>query len=307
MKASDATSPSAETEIQQPARGRATLVGFSAVLSWSLLALLTAFSGAVPPFQLAAITFAIGGLVGVATWIFRPSGIRALKQPAKVWAVGVGGLFGFHALFFTAMKNAPPAEAGLINYLWPLLIVLLSALLPNEKLRVHHVAGALMGLVGTAVLLVGGQGFLFTAEYLPGFAAAFGAALVWATYSVVSRRLAAVPTDAVVGFCLATAALAAVCHIAFENTVWPTTLGQWAAVLALGIGPVGGAFYAWDHGVKHGDIRVLGALAYSAPVLSTMFLVVAGFGKASISLALATVLITGGGLLAARDMLRPSQ
>lgn len=306
MKASVATTP--PSAVAGPhTRARATLVGFIAALCWSLLALFTALSGAVPPFQLAAITFAIGGLVGVATWVFRPAGVRALKQPVKVWALGVGGLFGYHALFFTAMKSAPPAEAGLINYLWPLLIVLLSAFLPNEKLRFHHIAGALLGLFGTGLLLTGGQGFLVAAEHLPGFAAAFAAALVWASYSVLSRRFAAVPTDAVVGFCLATAILATLCHLAFESTAWPTTFGQWAAVVALGVGPVGGAFYAWDHGVKHGDIRVLGALAYSAPVLSTIFLVLAGFGKASASLALATVLITGGGLLAAKDMLRRPQ
>lgn len=128
---------------------------------------------------------------------------------------------------------------------------------------------------------------------------------MWASYSVLSRRFAAVPTGAVVGFCLATAVLATLYHLAFESTVWPTTLGQWAAVAGLGFGPVGGAFYAWDFGVKHGDIRVLGALAYNVPVLSTIFLVLAGYGQASTSLALATVLITGGGLLAAKDMLRP--
>ncbi len=127
----------------------------------------------------------------------------ALRQPPEVWALGVGGLFGYHALYFTALKTAPPAEAGLINYLWPLLIVLLSALLPDERLRLHHVVGALLGLVGTVVLFTGGRALTLAAEYVPGFAAAFVAAFVWAIYSVLSRRFAAVPTDAVVGFCLA--------------------------------------------------------------------------------------------------------
>ena len=130
---------------------------------------------------------------------------------------------------------------------------------------------------------------------------------MWAIYSVLSRRFAAVPSDAVAGFCLATAALSAVCHLAFETTVWPAGPGQWLAVIALGLAPVGAAFYAWDFGVKRGDIRVLGAASYAAPILSTLLLVLAGYTSASISLALAAVLIAGGGLLAAKDMLiKPS-
>jgi drug/metabolite transporter (DMT)-like permease len=282
---------------------RATLVGFSAILMWSLLSLLTVASGRMPPFQLAAITFAIGGGVGAVTWAFRRGAVPALRQNWQVWALGVGGLFGYHALYFLALRLAPPAEAQLVNYLWPLLIVLFSALLPNERLHAHHVGGVLLGLLGTVVLFLGRGGIGFALEYLPGFAAAFVAAFVWATYSVLSRRFAGVPTDAVAGFCLATAVLAAICHLALETTVWPDDAVQWLAVVALGIGPVGAAFYAWDVGVKRGDIRVLGAGSYAAPILSTFLLVLAGYAAGSLSLALAAALITGGGLLAAKDLL----
>src|SRR5580693_8774523 len=130
----------------------ATLIGLTAILMWSLLAVLTVATGKIPAFQLAAITFAIGGMVGLSTFIGRPEALSALRQPAPVWALGVGGLFGYHALYFLALRLAPPAEAGLVSYLWPLLIVLFSSFLPNERLRPHHVIGALLGLVGTIVL-----------------------------------------------------------------------------------------------------------------------------------------------------------
>src|SRR5919112_1956137 len=144
------------------------------------------------------MTSCLGGLLGCASWLVRPAGIRALRQPWPVWALGVGGLFGYHALYFIALKTAPPAEAGLINYLWPLLIVLFSALLPGERLKPHHIVGALLGLVGTVALFTGGRGFALAADYIPGFAAAFVAAFVWSSYSVLSRRFVSVPTDAVV-------------------------------------------------------------------------------------------------------------
>jgi drug/metabolite transporter (DMT)-like permease len=282
----------------------ATLIGFAAILMWSLLSLLTVASGTVPLFQLAAMTFAVGGGLGAASWAFRPGAAQALRQPWQVWALGVGGLFGYHALFFFALRLAPPAEAQLVNYFWPLFIVLGSALLPNESLKVHHIAGALVALGGTVLLFFDRGGITFASAYLPGFACAFGAALTWAVYSVLSRRFAVVPTDAVAGFCLGTAALAAFFHLAFETTQWPLTTKQWLAVVALGVAPVGVAFYAWDIGVKRGDIRILGVGSYLAPLLSTLFLVLAGYAAASWSLALAAALVAGGGILAAKDMIK---
>lgn len=279
----------------------ATLVGLSAILMWSLLAALTVATGRVPAFQLLAMTFAIGACIGLATWLVRPGAFRALRQPPLVWLVGVGGLFGYHALYFLALRFAPPAEAGLLNYLWPLLIVLLSSRLPGERLALHHVIGALLGFAGTALLLTGRSHTAFDPSYIPGLFAAFLGAFVWAGYSVMSRRFAAVPTDAVAGFCLATALLAVMCHCILETTIWPDTTLQWAAIVALGVGPVGLAFFAWDIGMKRGDIRVLGALSYATPLLSTLFLIAAGYAQPTATLGIAALLIAGGGLVAAKD------
>jgi drug/metabolite transporter (DMT)-like permease len=281
----------------------ATLIGLTAILMWSLLAVLTVATGKIPAFQLAAMTFAIGAAAAFASWIWRPSAFRALRQPPIAWIVGIGGLFGYHALYFLALRFAPPAEAGLLNYLWPLLIVLFSSLLPGERLAPHHIVGALLGLAGTVLLFAGNSGSGFAPGQVPGLIAAFVAAFVWAAYSVMSRKLKSVPTDAVAGFCLATALLAMAVHGMVEATVWPDTSAQWLAIIALGVGPVGAAFYAWDIGMKRGDIRVLGAASYATPLLSTAFLMMAGFAKPSIAVAIAAVLIAGGGLVAAKDMI----
>ncbi|CAA0101740.1 Aromatic amino acid exporter YddG [Starkeya nomas] len=276
----------------------ATLIGFTAILLWSTLALATSSTGAVPPFLLTALTFTVGGIVGLLAAMVRGVGLGVLRQPWPVWLHGVGGLFGYHFFYFSALKLAPPAEAGLIAYLWPLLIVLFSAFLPGERLRAAHVAGALMGLAGTVVLLGGrAGGFGFTPEYVPGYLAAAVCAVIWSVYSVASRRFEAVPTEVVAGFCLATAALSAVCHALFEPSIWPAG-GEWLAVLALGIGPVGIAFYTWDIGMKRGDIRLLGVASYAAPVLSTLLLVIAGFAAPSWTLAVACALIVGGAAVA---------
>jgi drug/metabolite transporter (DMT)-like permease len=155
--------------------------------------------------------------------------------------------------------------------------------------------------------VTGGESFVVRGEYALGYASAAACALIWSGYSVLSRRFASVPSDVVTGFCLATAALSAVAHVLLETTVWPDGVGQWLAVLALGLMPVGAAFYVWDYGVKHGDIQVLGASSYAAPLLSTVILVFAGFAAASWVVAIACLLITGGAALAAKDLVRVRQ
>jgi drug/metabolite transporter (DMT)-like permease len=279
----------------------ATFIGLGAIALWSVLALLTASAGAVPPFELAALTFAIGGGCGFVYAAARGR-LAALRQPWRVWAVGVGGLFGYHALYFAALNHAPPAEASLVAYLWPLLIVLLSGLLPGERLRPRHIAGAVLGFAGAATLFAARAGGLgahpLEAGVAAGYALALGCAFVWSGYSVLSRRLKAAPTEAVAGFCLATAALATLWHFVFETNVAPAGAAQWAAIIGLGLGPVGLAFYVWDYGVKHGDISLLGVAAYAAPVLSTLILVAAGFAQPTIALGLACALIVGGAIVA---------
>jgi drug/metabolite transporter (DMT)-like permease len=282
---------------------RATVIGFSAILMWSFLALLTAASGSMPPFQLSAICFAIGSLPGLITFLVRPERLKLLKQAPKVWIVGIAGLFGYHFLYFTALRNAPAVEAGLIAYLWPLLIVFGSALLPGERLRWYHVVGALAGLCGT-VLIIGKNGLSFDPAYSLGYSAAGLCALAWSSYSLVTRRFEAVSTDVVTGFCLATSVLSLFCHLSLEQTVWPEMASQWVAVVGLGLLPVGLAFYAWDFGVKNGDIQILGAASYAAPLLSTLILIAFGFAEPSLRILAACVLITGGAVLAASGMLR---
>jgi drug/metabolite transporter (DMT)-like permease len=270
---------------------------------WAVLALLSAASGKVPPFQLAAMTFLIGGLTGATSWLFRPGAVRSLKQGWQVWALGVGGLFGYHFVYFSAIRAAPPVEVSLIAYLWPLFLVLFSALLPGERLGLHHIVGVIFGLVGAILVITKGQSVGLQGGFTIGHAFAFACAIIWAGYSVLSRRFGRVPTDVVAGFCLATAILSATCHLAFEQTVWPQDNIQWLAVIGLGLLPVGAAFYTWDYGVKRGDIMVLGAASYASPLLSTLVLVSAGYAPLHWSVIAACILITLGAVIAAKDLL----
>lgn len=277
-----------------------TLIGAIAILLWGTLAALTAASGPVPPFQLTAMTFGIAAFVSAAKWLAAGQGLFGhFRLPAKAWLIGVGGLFGYHALYFVALKLAPPVEASLVNYLWPLLIVLFSSLLPGERLRPRHVAGALLGFSGAVLAVTRGSLDGFDPAHLPGHLAALGCAIVWAAYSVLSRSLKTVPNDAIGAYCAATATLALLCHLAFESTAWPHG-AQWLAVLALGLGPVGIAFFLWDWGCKHGNIQTLGTLGYFTPPITVGVLIACGLADPSWSILGALLLIVGGAWLGSR-------
>ncbi|MHA1164175.1 MAG: aromatic amino acid exporter YddG [Alphaproteobacteria bacterium] len=294
----------------------ATGIGFISILLWSQLAVLATLTGAVPPFQLVAMSFALAGAIGLVYLLRSTKGWRSLTTtPPGAWTLGVAGLFGFHFFFFLAMRSAPAAEASLITYLWPLLIVLFSAALParveDAGLKWWHISGAALGLAGTIIIVTGSNSgnSALGGNAIPwlGYGAALTAALLWSSYSVANRRYAKVPSTSVAGFCLVTAIAATAAHLGLETTLWPASMSEWMAIAGLGLGPVGAAFYFWDYGVKHGDIRVLGAAAYTAPLLSTISLVAFGLSKATPSLWTACALITIGAALAAKDLLLPHQ
>jgi drug/metabolite transporter (DMT)-like permease len=280
---------------------RATAVGMTAILLWATLASLTTLAATIPPFQLTAMAFALAFLLGL--MFLQRSGGRVrdhLRLPLRVWMLGVGGLFGYHFLYFMALRQAPAVEASLIAYLWPLLIVIGSALLPGERVRWYHLVGATISFSGAALLVTRGASLSVDTRYTAGYLLALGCALTWSTYSVLSRRFGTVPTTAVAGFCGATALLAAAAHLLLETTIWPQG-SEWLPVLGLGLGPVGIAFYTWDYGVKKGDIKLLGTTSYAAPLLSTLLLVVLGLAPPSPVIAVASLLIAGGAVLASAD------
>lgn len=281
-------------------RRRGTLLGVVAIVLWSSLAVMALFTAELPPFEVLAISFGIGGLCGIGLLASRGAGsLKTLRQPWPAFALSVIALFGYHALYFFAFRHAPAVEVNLINYLWPLLIVVFAACLPGVRLRTGQLVGTALGLVGVLVMVSRGQRLAFDTAHFQGYLAAFLAALTWAAYSVLNQRFHAVPSAAIAGSCMVVAVLAAVAHALFETTLMPTT-SEWCVLALMGVGPVGIAFWLWDHGTKHGDIAVLGTLAYAAPLLSTLLLLISGRAEPHVGQAIAVVLLIVGAWLSVR-------
>jgi len=292
-------------------RHRASLLALGAIALWGSLAPLGLALQSVPPFLLTGLGLLAGSAIGLGLCLVqtirggvaRAQALAALRLPLKTLALGVYGLFGFHFLLFLALRYAPPVQANLVNYLWPLGMVLLAPVfLPGVHLRAVHVLAALVGFGGAALAILGGpaaqgSGALggFAWGYLPALASAF----VWASYSLLTQRVAPFATASIGVFGLLSGLLSLLCHSLLENAV-ALDLHAMLLIVGLGLGPLGGAFYLWDAALKRGDARQIGLLSFLTPLMSTLGLLWMRGEAVSPSIVLAAAMIVGAALLGSR-------
>mgnify|MGYP000378814407 CR=1 FL=1 len=268
-------------------------LALAAIVLWSTLAALSVRLQPLQPFLLAGIGLGIGGLLSARHW-------RAWQLPMRERLIGLGGILGYHVLYFQALRQREAVvEANLLNYLWPLLIVLLAPLvLVGHRLEARHWLAAGAGFAGTALIVVG-EGVHPSAGHLVSWICALGAAVVWALYSLLSKRLA-IPTAAVGGLCVVSGAASLGISRLVEGPIGPRLaeldVVGWVCLAAIALGPLGAAFFAWDAALKRGDARLIGVLAYLTPLLSTLLLMAIG-RPFHLTTVLALVLIVGGALL----------
>lgn len=286
---------------------RATIIGSIAILLWSSLALFTTQANLVPPLLLLTLTFGVASLLFFIVYLVKGE-LRSSwsKTPTNAILMGGLGFYFYHFCYFYAFQHAPPVEAGLIAYLWPLLIVLMAGMTKGNSLSWTHLAGAVIAFIGTGIMLQSKQPVLEvdvnTAYDWTGYAAAFACAFIWSSYSVANRRFQTVPSSAVLWYCLVTTLLAGASHLMIEAQSKALSLdfpvSTWIAILGLGFGPVGIAFFCWDTGVKKGNLSLLGVLSYTAPALSTAWLGLFTDAQLTTGQIIASLLITAGALFA---------
>jgi drug/metabolite transporter (DMT)-like permease len=274
---------------------QASLLALAAIALWGSLAPLGVSLAHVPPFLLTGCGLLIGSLIGL---VLSKGQVRRWKVPARTLAMGVYGLFGFHFLLFIALRHAPPVQANLVNYLWPLGIVLMAPLfLPGMQLHALHIAAAFLGFAGAALAILGGRDLQggFAWGYIPALASAF----IWASYSLLTRRVPAFPSAAIGLFGLVSGVLSLLCHVLLEQPV-ALSAHDWLLLAAMGLGPLGGAFYLWDAALKRGDARQIGVLSFLTPLLSTLALLWLRGEWPSLSVLLAAAMIVGAAVLGSR-------
>jgi drug/metabolite transporter (DMT)-like permease len=276
---------------------KADLLTLGAILLWAALASLATLLSEIPPFLLTGIGLLIGAVVSLPSL---RNGMKPWKVPVKTLLIGIYGLFGYHLMLFLALQTAPAVEANLVNYLWPLLIVLLSPLFTKSlKLNFRYVLAAFSGFAGAVLAITYNSSGFASSSIEIGYLFALAAALIWATYSLATTKVSSFPTSAIGLFALVSGLLAIGAHFLFETAV-TISATDWVLLVLLGVGPLGGAFYLWDAALKIGDPRRIGLLAFLTPLLSTVLLVLVSGESLAWQLLIATALILGGALLGPR-------
>ena len=271
----------------------ANFYALGAIALWATLASLGVALRHVPPFLLTGLALVIGS---VPAWPL----LRHWRVPASTLGLGVYGLFGYHFLLFIALRNAPPVEANLVNYLWPLLIVVLApVILPGLRLRAAHALAAVLGFAGAAIAILGAAGDAGAAGWSWGYLPALGSAFIWASYSLLTRRVRPFSTAAIGLFGLVSGTLSLLCHWALEPAAALRAI-DWLLIAAMGLGPLGAAFFLWDRALKLGDPRQIGILSYATPVASTVLLMFVSDRPLTGSIAIAALLIIGAAVLGTR-------
>lgn len=260
-----------------------------AIALWGVLAFLALELSQMPPFLLVGVALTIGGFCSIYK-------ISQWRVSFSTLLLGIYGIFGFHFCLFLALRHAPPIEANLINYLWPLLIVVLAPLfLSGYRLYLHHIIAALLGFTGAVLIVTGGK-LNFRSEYMIGYSLAGASAFIWASYSLLTKRVPPFPNAAIGLFCLSAGMLSLIMHWALEAPYTFTT-HDFLILFLLGLGPMGSAFFLWDAALKNGDPRIIGSLAYLTPMLSTLILVATGNGKFTWLFGFSMTLIVGGAII----------
>lgn len=277
------------------AKTEALILGLITILCWGSLATFGKLLIHLPPFFILGLTFLLGGLPS----LLKP---KEIFPSLKISLVGILGYFGYHFFLFYAFRFAPAVEANLINYMWPILMVLMTPVFfKNEKLSWYHLAGAAMAVVG-CVLLVSGSAGELNHDFMKGYLLAAGAAITWPAYSILKKKLPPTSVWAIGGFCFGASLLSFITHFLIEPRVSLEAHDAWM-ILAMGLGPFGLAFYCWDRACMVGDTKLLGALAYLTPVISTLGLVLFAGQELVPTTAIAMVLIIGGASSGLMDLI----
>ena len=275
----------------------ANLLALGAIALWASLAALGVALSHVPPFLLTGLSLLVGSLIALPLSRFD---LRQWRVPLSTLALGIYGLFGFHFLLFIALRHAPPVQANLVNYLWPLGIVVMAPLfLPGVTLTVRHVLAALIGFAGAALAILGGAGSTGDGGWAWGYLPALASAFIWASYSLLTKRVRSFPTAAIGSFALASGLLSLLCHAWLEPAVDLST-HDLLLIAVLGLGPLGGAFFLWDAALKRGDARQIGVLSFLTPLLSTLTLLLVRGETPRTTIGLAALMIVGAAVMATR-------
>lgn len=269
-----------------------TICGLLGLFIFSFGTLLIALSGDIPAFQLSGMLL-LGG--SFCLWLglhcvgaFRYADV--VRQPFRLYCITVSGIGLYTILLNWAFKIAPPYEVNIVNYLWPVFLVLFSRLLNKETFLPNEWIGIMMGFIGVIYLFIPSDTGMFLAIGL-GHLLALAAAMIWAFYSAVIVKENYSVSFLVPVFFIS-GSISLVMHFAFEETVFSAPISVWGVVFVLILSRL--SYVLWDYGMRKGDKQILAVCSYFVPLLSVSYFIALGIVPERIEAAIGGVFVICG-------------
>jgi drug/metabolite transporter (DMT)-like permease len=273
------------------------------ILLWAATPLLvTGLARTLPVFEITflATGFAVLAFVALvsarAQWTrFRDYSRRDLRVMIMM---GATGIFPYTTLYYLAFALAPAAagEINIINYIWPVWILILSPLLLAERLTARKLVGIVLSFCGVYVIVSGGRFIRFDPAQWPAYTSAGCGAFFWGLFSVLGKRNRFELLTAMLVYNLAAFACFGVLCFAAVEFVVPGP-GEWLLLACLG-GLVNGAgYFFWLLALRSGDTAGISSAVYLTPFVALVYLTAAGRGAITWVQLTALALILAGPLI----------
>ncbi|MFQ3306937.1 MAG: drug/metabolite transporter (DMT)-like permease [Candidatus Midichloriaceae bacterium] len=277
-----------------------TLIGSLSLLFWAISATFVVTLKHIPTYEMLSFVFFIGLIFCILYNSTFNHWNKLKNHPPYIWICGIIGICGNEIFFVFSFKNAPAAHADLINYLWPILVILFTPLLPKEKFNVKYIISAVIAFIAVIILIIEQNDITSLTEikheYLIGYLCAFCAALFWTVYTLVSKFYGKLTPEMIVVYCGFGFIISTSLHIYFENFVIPTAF-DFLILFLMGVGTHCFAYFFWDLGIKKGDIKLLTILSYASPIISISILILLGLVQPSIILLFSAILVFLSGFI----------
>lgn len=200
---------------------------------------------------------------------FRKAKEYSLRQYGMMAALGFVGLFVYSALYYFGLTQLTAQEGCILNYLWPLMLVLFSCLFMGEKLTPLKVGALLSSFLGIVILSAGGGGKA-GGNALLGMASCIGGAVCYGLFSALNKKAAFDQNICMSVVWLITAVCSLIAGLMTETWV-PMTGGQWMGMLWLGVVVDGLAYLLWALSLEGAaNTAAIANLAYLTPFLAVI-------------------------------------
>ncbi|MGQ0526609.1 MAG: DMT family transporter [Alphaproteobacteria bacterium] len=275
-----------------------TACGVIALIMWAFTSVVLALLSGISTFEIVGAAFFLCFIGMTGSQIVNKEPIASYwRRPLSEYLFWLLGPGLYTVLLYMAFKMAPPFEVNILNYLWPILLVIFASFMHDVTLNLTRAAGIIAGFSGLFIVTIPPASDNFFDDFNWGHGLALICAVLWSSYSAL-RKKPNYPMGFLAPLCFVFSMICFLLDMTFETTVIPNGF-QIFLILVLGITRL--SYALWDTAMKSGDIMLLTSLSYFLPLITTLLLVVFGFGTERPLVALGAVLIIGGCLLVNAD------